>query len=67
MINSENTVLITLIGVMDDILELDKVSDKDMDDILEGIGQLKGIIDRIVERNKHDKDFCVQSKKDISS
>lgn len=67
MINSENTVLIALIGVMDDILELDAVSDKDMDDILEGIGQLRGIIDRIAERNKHDKDFCVQSKKDISS
>ena len=59
--------LIALIGAMDDMLELDKVSDKDMDDIMEGIIQLRGIIDGIAERNKHDKDFCVQSKKDISS
>lgn len=67
MINSENTVLIALIGVMDDILELDKVSAEDIDDILKGIGQLRGIIDRIAERNKHDKDFCIQPKKDIPS
>lgn len=55
-----------LIGAMDDMLELDKVSDKDMNDIMEGISQLRGIIDRIAERNKHGKDFCVQPKKDIS-
>ena len=67
MINSENTVLIALIGAMDDMLELDKASDEDMNDIMEGVSQLRGIIDRIAERNKHDKDFCVQPKKDISS
>lgn len=67
MTNSENTVLLAMLNVMDDMLELDKVTDKDRDDILKGINQLKGIVDRIAERNNHGKDFCVQSEKDISS
>lgn len=67
MSSSENTVLLAMLNVMDDMLELDKVTDKDRDDILKGINQLKGIVDKIAERNSHDKDFCVQSEKDISS